>query len=51
LVSGLGPQGGPDRSLTLTLTGRLDLGPRESCTCCGEELGVLLRRELHAGIC
>ena len=37
LVSGLGPLGGPDRSLTLTLTGRLDLGPRESCTCCGEE--------------
>ena len=24
-------------SLTLTLTGRLGLGPRESCTCCGEE--------------
>lgn len=37
LVSGLGPQDGPERSLTLTLTGRLDLGPRESCTCCGEE--------------
>ena len=37
LVSGLGPEGGPDRSLTLTLTGRLDLGPVESCTCCGEE--------------
>ena len=37
LVSGLGPRGGPDRALTLTLTGRLDLGPRESCTCCGEE--------------
>jgi hypothetical protein len=37
LVSGLEPQGGPDRSLNLTLTGRLDLGPRESCTCCGEE--------------
>ena len=37
LVSGLGPRGGPDRSLTLTLTGRLGLGPRESCTCCGEE--------------
>jgi hypothetical protein len=37
LGSGLGPEGGPDRSLTLTLTGRLDLGPRESCRCCGEE--------------
>jgi hypothetical protein len=37
LVSGLGPEGGSDRSLTLTLTGRLGLGPRESCTCCGEE--------------
>ena len=37
LVSGLGREGGSDRSLTLTLTGRLDLGPRESCTCCGEE--------------
>ena len=37
LVSGLGRPGGPERSLTLTLTGRLGLGPRESCTCCGEE--------------
>jgi hypothetical protein len=37
LGSGLGPLDGPDRELTLTLAGRLDLGPRESCTCCGEE--------------
>jgi len=37
LVSGLGPEGGPDRSLTLTLTGTLAIGARESCTCCGEE--------------
>lgn len=36
LQSGLGPAGGPDRALTLTLTGRLTAGPLESCTCCGE---------------
>jgi hypothetical protein len=36
LQSGLGPPGGPDRALTLTLTGRLTAGPLESCTCCGE---------------
>jgi hypothetical protein len=37
LASGLGPAGGPDRALTLTLTGRLGIGPLDSCTCCGEE--------------
>jgi len=37
LVSGLGPADGPDRSLTLTLTGTLRIGPLDSCTCCGEE--------------
>jgi hypothetical protein len=37
LVSGLGPVGGPDRDLTLTLTGRLGIGPLDSCTCCGEQ--------------
>ncbi len=37
LVSGLGRGGGPDRSLSLTLTGTLAIGPLESCTCCGEE--------------
>jgi hypothetical protein len=36
LHSGLGPAGGPDRAMTLTLTGRLTAGPLESCTCCGE---------------
>jgi hypothetical protein len=37
LASGLGPLDGPDRRLTLTLTGTLRLGPLERCTCCGEE--------------
>ncbi|HET6939341.1 MAG TPA: hypothetical protein VFI19_12080 [Nocardioides sp.] len=37
LESGLGPARGPDRALTVTLTGRLAIGPLESCTCCGEE--------------
>jgi hypothetical protein len=37
LVSGLGPVGGPDRELSLTLAGRLGIGPLDSCTCCGEE--------------
>lgn len=36
LQSGLGPADGPDRGLTLTLTGRLTTGLLESCTCCGE---------------
>jgi hypothetical protein len=37
LASGLGPVGGPDRRLVLTLTGTLRIGPLGSCTCCGEE--------------
>jgi hypothetical protein len=37
LASGLGPADGPDRALSLTLTGTLRLGPVASCTCCGEE--------------
>jgi hypothetical protein len=37
LVSGLGPADGPDRHLTLTLTGTLGIGPLDSCTCCGEK--------------
>jgi len=37
LASGLGPAAGPDRTVTLTLTGTLGIGPLESCTCCGEE--------------
>jgi len=36
LTSGLGPSRGPERSLTLSLAGRLRLGPVEACTCCGE---------------
>jgi hypothetical protein len=36
LRSGLGAAGGPDRALSLTLTGRLAIGALESCTCCGE---------------
>ena len=61
LASGLGPEGGADRELSLTMTGTLANGPVESCYCCGEqrqdvaldpeELGVLLQRKLHAGIC
>jgi hypothetical protein len=37
VLSGLGPPGGRDRTLVLTLAGRLGLGPRESCSCCGEQ--------------
>jgi hypothetical protein len=37
LTSGLGPIDGPDRELGLTLTGRLAIGPLESCLCCGEQ--------------
>jgi len=37
LASGLGPEGGPDRELILTLTGTLGIGPVESCYCCGEQ--------------
>ena len=37
LASGLGPEGGPAREHSLTLTGRLVPGPRTACTCCGEQ--------------
>jgi hypothetical protein len=37
LASGLGPDGGPDRELILTLAGTLATGPVESCSCCGEQ--------------
>jgi len=37
LGSGLGPIDGPDRCLTLSLAGRLELGPMVACTCCGEQ--------------
>ena len=37
LSSGLGPIGGPDREISLTLTGRLADGGLESCHCCGEQ--------------
>jgi len=37
LASGLGPEGGPDRALSLTMTGSLEIGPVESCYCCGEQ--------------
>ena len=37
LGSGLGPLDGPDRCLTLSLAGRLELGPMVACTCCGEQ--------------
>jgi hypothetical protein len=37
LQSGLGPERGPDRAQTVTMTGRLAIGPLESCTCCGEQ--------------
>ena len=37
LTSGLGPDDGPDREVSLTLTGRLADGGLESCHCCGEQ--------------
>lgn len=37
LTSGLGPVDGPDREISLTLTGRLAGGSLESCHCCGEQ--------------
>ncbi len=37
LASGLGTDGSPERTVTLTLTGSLTIGPLDSCTCCGEE--------------
>ena len=37
LTSALGPEGGPDRQLSLTMTGTLAIGPVESCQCCGEQ--------------
>jgi hypothetical protein len=37
LASGLGPDDGPERELSLTLAGTLAAGPVESCSCCGEE--------------
>ena len=37
LTSGLGPQDGPDREASLTLTGRLADEGLESCLCCGEQ--------------
>ena len=37
LTSGLGPDDGPDREVSLTLTGRLADAGLESCHCCGEQ--------------
>jgi hypothetical protein len=42
LSSGLGPEGGPDREHTLTLTGTLRPGQVEDCLCCGER-----RHDIH----
>jgi hypothetical protein len=42
LSSGLGPEGGPERGLTLTVTGRLRAGGVEDCRCCGER-----RHDVH----
>jgi len=42
LSSGLGPEGGPDRKHTLTLTGTLRPGLVEDCLCCGER-----RHDVH----
>jgi len=42
LSSGLGPEGGPDREHTLTLTGTLRPGLVEDCLCCGER-----RHDVH----
>lgn len=36
LGSGLGADGSPDRTITLTLSGRLESLGREDCDCCGE---------------
>jgi hypothetical protein len=42
LHSGLGPEGGPDRGHTLTLSGPLRPGLVEDCPCCGER-----RHDIH----
>lgn len=42
LSSGLGPEDGPDRAVTLTITGRLRAGIVEDCRCCGER-----RHDVH----
>ena len=42
LSSGLGPESGPDRAHTLTITGRLRAGAAEDCRCCGER-----RHDVH----
>jgi len=42
LSSGLGPEDGPDRGHTLTLTGSLRPGLVEDCRCCGER-----RHDIH----
>lgn len=42
LSSGLGPDKGPDRAHTLTITGRLRAGAVEDCRCCGER-----RHDVH----
>lgn len=42
LSSGLGPDDGPERGHTLTITGRLRSGVVEDCRCCGER-----RHDVH----
>ena len=44
LDSGLGPRGGPEREVTLTLAGRLEPGRPQACECCDITRAVVTLR-------